>query len=130
MQATTGGDSSKSAAFVDVWIVDSQDATVYSLQGVSESDISLDVRGGRGPWRLCFQQHTAHGEWRPSAEVQLSHFRVDIKAFKGSVLDSAVVSVSQVHSVRPLTFNRSSFKLFFCFRYWMHMHVFQASEKQ
>lgn len=99
LQASEVRRSNKSPALVDTWLLDAKDNIVFERAAVSDLEDTVTLRGGQGPWRLCFQQRTDHGGWRPSAEIQLDAFDVHLASFRGSRLQT---DLSNNGNVRPL----------------------------
>jgi hypothetical protein len=81
-QVTTKHGTEESKAAVDYAVYDAKQQMLRHENGVSEAEVGLSHKGGRGPWRICFRVSSG-ALLRPSVMVKMSYFSVHYEDYAG-----------------------------------------------
>lgn len=73
----------RSRASVDLVLKNPSGDSFYTEEGLSDDELSVGAKGGRGPWLACFR--VAKGRLlRPSVIVKITHFTVNYVELVGT----------------------------------------------
>lgn len=77
-----GGETSKGS--IDVWLKNPEGKTLYTKEGVKEDTFTVNAKGSKGPWQLCFRISHAESPQQHALIIELSHFTLNLRALVGT----------------------------------------------
>lgn len=77
-----GGETAKGS--VDVWVKNPAGKVVYTKGAVKEDEFTVDAKGSKGPWQLCFRISKEENSNQHALTIELSYFTVNLRALVGT----------------------------------------------